>query len=171
MSFTVDTVIDDLGYAQPDDLLKRELDRQVVEPYRRQAWREATERLHVNAAFFQGGVPLVYFRGLRRPPNADVEEAIHELHRQSWNHGRAAFLVVVLPDEVRVLDSRAAPFDDFTLVRATTIEALDDFSYGALMSGQLTSRLEGRRRLTVVDQLRADLRTTRLKLVEPGAEP
>jgi hypothetical protein len=171
MSFTVDAVIDDLGYRQAGDLLKRDLAHQTVEPSRRQAWREATERLHVNAAFFQGGVPLVYFRGLRLPSDADVEEAIEELHRQSWNHGRAPFLVVVLPNEVRVLDNRAAPFDDFTLLHATTIDALADFSYGSLMSGQLTSRLEGRRRLTVVDQLRADLRTARLKLVSLELHP
>ena len=171
MSFTVDAVIDDLGYRQAGDLLKRDLHHQTIEPSRRQAWREATERLDVNAAFFQGGVPLVYFRGLRLPSDADVESAINRLHRQSWNHGRAPFLVVVLPNEVRVLDNRAAPFDDFTLLRAKTIDALADFSYRSLMSGGLTSRLEGRRRLTVVDQLRSDLRTARLKLVSLGLNP
>ncbi len=171
MSFTVGAVIDGLGYRQPGDLLERDLHDQTVEASRRQAWREATQRLDVNAAFFQGGVPLVYFRGLRLPSNADVDAAIRVLHRQSWNHGRAPFLVVVLPDEVRVLDNRTAPFDDFTLLRATTIDALADFSYGSLMSGGLTSRLEGRRRLTVVNQLRADLRSARLKLVSLGLEP
>jgi hypothetical protein len=171
MSFTVDGVIDDLGYGQPGDLLKRDLDDQAVEPARRQAWREATQRLDVNAAFFQGGVPLVYFRGLRVPSDADVEAAVEFLHRQSWNHGRAPFLVVVLPDEVRVLDNRTAPFDDFTLLRARTLDALADFSYGSLMRGRLTPRLEGRRRLTVVDQLRADLRTARLRLAGLGLDP
>jgi SAM-dependent methyltransferase len=171
MSFTVDAVIDDLGYRQAGDLLERDVGHQTVEPARRQAWREATERLNINAAFFQGGVPLVYFRGLRVPSDADVEDAIDQLHRQGWNHGRAPFLVVVLPDEVRVLDNRTTPFDDFTVLRATTIDALADFSYGSLMSGRLTPRLEGRRRFTVVDQLRADLRSARLKLVSLGLNP
>jgi hypothetical protein len=171
MSFTVDGVIDGLGYRQPGDLLSSDLADQTVEPTRRQAWREATERLDVTAAFFQGGVPLVYFRGLRLPSDEDVEAAVEALHLQSWNHGRAPFLVVVLPDEVRVLDSRAAPFDDYELLRAKTLEALADFSYASLMRGRLSARLEGRRRLTVVDQLRADLRAARMKLVGLGLDP
>jgi hypothetical protein len=171
MSFTVGEVIDDLGYRQPGDLLEDDLADQNVEASRRQTWKEATQRLGVNAAFFQGGVPLVYFRSLRLPSDEDVETAIGLLHRQGWNHGRAPFLVVVLSDEVRVLDNRAAPFDDFTLLRATTIDALADFSYGSLMSGGLTPRLEGRRRITVVDQLRSDLRTARLKLEDLGLDP
>jgi hypothetical protein len=171
MNFTVGEVIDDLGYRQPGDLLEDNLADQNVEASRRQTWKEATQRLGVNAAFFQGGVPLVYFRSLRPPSDKDVETAIGVLHRQGWNHGRAPFLVVVLSDEVRVLDNRAAPFDDFTLLRATTLDALADFSYGSLMSGRLTPRLEGRRRITVVDQLRSDLRTARLKLQDLGLDP
>ena len=171
MSFTVGEVINDLGYRQPGDLLEGDLADQNVEASRRQTWKEATQRLGINAAFFQGGVPLVYFRGLRLPSDEDVETAIGLLHRQGWNHGRAPFLVVVLSDEVRVLDNRAAPFDDFTLLRATTIDALADFSFGSLMSGGLNSRLEGRRRITVVDQLRSDLRTTRLTLEDLGLDP
>jgi len=77
----------------------------------------------------------------------------------------------VLPDEVHVLDNRAAPFDDFTLVRARTSDALADFSFRSLMSGGMASRLEGRRRLTVLDQLRADLRRARLELLKLGLNP
>ena len=174
LSFTLDGVIDDLGYRRAEDLLEQDHPEQTVAPSRRQAWEEATERLGINAAFFQGGVPLVYFRGLRLPPSEDVETAIADLHRQAWNHGRAPFLVVVLPNEVRVLDSLSAPFDDFTLLSASAParlqEALSEFSYGALMSGQLTGRLEGRRRRTVVDQLRSDLSAARSQLLAQGLD-
>lgn len=170
-TFTVDEVIDELGYRRPGDLLEQDAGEQAVTPARRQAWQEATERLGVTAAFFQGGVPLVYFKGLRQPADEDIELAVSELHRQSWNHGRAPFVVVVLPGEVRVLDSRTAPFDDFTLLRSTTTTGLEDFSYGSVISGRVLSRLQDRApRRTVVDQLRDDLRFARTRLVDLGLE-
>ena len=174
MSFTVQAVIENLGYRQPGDLLSTDDPAIKVSPPRRQAWGEATERLGVHAAYFQGGMPIVYFHGLALPDAAEVDERIEQLHRKAWNHGRAPFTVVVLPNEVRVLDNLSAPTADFTLLRAhddrPLSETLVEFSRSELLAGSLARTLTARPRETVVARLRRDLRAAREDLHALGLE-
>jgi SAM-dependent methyltransferase len=165
---TVDAVIDELGFREPADLVDSRTAAADVAPARRQAWREASERVGIDAAFFRGTVPLVYFRGLSLPSEAEVEHEIKALHLRMWNHNRAPFLVVVLPNEVRILDAFRAPFENVELERTSktvhVAEQLRDFNRASILSGHVASRIDSSRRESVVDRLRTDLRRTLSRL-------
>jgi hypothetical protein len=172
MTASVDAVIDQLGFREPDDLLDANTRAADVAPARRQAWREASERVGVDAAFFRGTVPLVYFRGLSLPTGDEVEREIRALHLRMWNHNRAPFLVVVLPNEVRIIDALSTPFEAYELDRARATsrlaETLGDFSRASILSGRVARRLNTAQRQTVVDRLRADLRAALARLRGKG---
>lgn len=169
MSFTLEEVIEALDYEQPDDLVSA--GDEVSEP-RRQAWNEASQRLGIDAAFFQGAAPLIYFRRLAAPSREEVDQAVRDFHRRAWNHNRAPFLVVVLPDEIRVLDSLSAPFDDHEIGRAeagvAVREALAEFKRSAVINGALAPKLRGLRRRGVIEVLRSDIGATRRSLCASG---
>jgi hypothetical protein len=176
----LESVLDRLGYGASDDLVRDgdRLDRLPVA--RRRAWEAAKDRLEVevrdfrvgvNAAYFEGRVPLVYFSGLTAPSDAEIEQAIRTLHRRTWNQSRAQLLVVVLPTEVRVLDGRAAPGDPPDVVVAGGLDdsVLEPFARESLVRGRAADVLPTRTpRKSVVWQLREDLRPTRTKLLEAG---
>ena len=71
-------------------------------------WQEVREKLQIDAAYFHGNVPVVYFKEL---PAVD-DDYLRALHRSLWNHNRAPLLVAVLPQEVRVYNCFAPPQRD-----------------------------------------------------------
>lgn len=68
-------------------------------------WQEIREKFGMDAAYFHGNVPVVYFKELQ---SVD-DEYLRYLHRSLWNHNRAPLLIVVLPQEVRVYNCFAPP--------------------------------------------------------------
>lgn len=71
-------------------------------------WQEVREKLEIDAAYFHGNVPVVYFKELQ---TAD-DNYLRDLHRYLWNHNRAPLLITVLPQEVRVYNCFAPPQRD-----------------------------------------------------------
>ena len=71
-------------------------------------WQEVREKLEIDAAYFHGNVPVVYFKELQ---TAD-DDYLRDLHRYLWNHNRAPLLIAVLPQEVRVYNCFAPPQRD-----------------------------------------------------------
>ena len=71
-------------------------------------WQEVREKLEIDAAYFHGNVPVVYFKELQ---TAD-DNYLRTLHRYLWNHNRAPLLIAVLPQEVRVYNCFAPPQRD-----------------------------------------------------------
>lgn len=71
-------------------------------------WHEVREKLEIDAAYFHGNVPVVYFKELQ---TAD-DNYLRDLHRNLWNHNRAPLLIAVLPQEVRVYNCFAPPQRD-----------------------------------------------------------
>lgn len=162
-------VIERLGY--DDDGLVRGDSASSLSPARRHAWTAASEHVGVNAAYFEGRIPLVYFAGLGIPDDGEVERAIAEIHQRTWNESRAQLVVVVLPTEIRILDGTAAPAAAPTPVVATTLndEVLEPFTRAGLLRGHARDMLPGRHRhRPVVVQLREDLRPARTKLLKDG---
>ncbi len=71
-------------------------------------WQEVREKLEIDAAYFHGNVPVVYFKELQT-----ADDSYHrDLHRRLWNHNRAPLLITVLPQEVRVYNCFAPPRRD-----------------------------------------------------------
>ncbi len=71
-------------------------------------WQEIQDKLQIDAAFFHGNVPVVYFKELR---SVD-EDYLTRFHQSLWNHNRAPLLIAVLPHEVRVYNCFAPPQRD-----------------------------------------------------------
>ena len=71
-------------------------------------WQEISGKLQLDAAYFHGNVPVVYFKELQ---TAD-DDYLWDLHRSLWNHNRAPLLIAVLPQEVRVYNCFAPPTRD-----------------------------------------------------------
>ena len=81
------------------------IDSPPVEDGRAYVWRELRDKFTIDAAYFHGNVPVVYFKEYP----ALNEHALWELHRSLWNHNRAPLLIVILPLEVRVYNCFAPP--------------------------------------------------------------
>ena len=71
-------------------------------------WQEVRDKLQMDAAYFHGNIPVVYFKELQTVNENDL----WDLHRSLWNHNRAPLLIAVLPQEVRVYNCFAPPQRD-----------------------------------------------------------
>ena len=71
-------------------------------------WQEIRDKLQMDAAYFHGNVPVVYFKELQTVD----DDYLWDLHRSLWNHNRAPLLIAVLPQEVRVYNCFAPPLRD-----------------------------------------------------------
>lgn len=68
-------------------------------------WNEIRDKFEIDAAYFHGNVPVVYFKKFESFNN----EILWDLHKSLWNHNRAPILIAVLPQEVRVYNCFASP--------------------------------------------------------------
>jgi methylase of polypeptide subunit release factors len=167
MTLDLEALLDRLGYVESEDLVRSGDDMAGLPASRRHIWTVARERLGVDAAYFEGRIPLVYFAGLRSPADDEVERAIVVLHQRTWNQSRAQLLVVVLPTEVRVLDGRSAPGGRVEVATARELDdrSLEPFSRHGLLRGRAADVLSRTRSKPIVLQLRADLRRVRVQLI------
>ncbi len=96
----LEAVTERLGYRSSDLVTNAST---TLSPEREQLWHEVQERFGIDAVFFQGGIPVVYFKWV---PSDEVAE---QLHRRLWNHDQVPLLVVVTPREVRIYDCFSPP--------------------------------------------------------------
>jgi len=68
-------------------------------------WDEARAKFGVDAVYFKGSVPVVFFKRFSAASSATLAE----LHRRLWNFNKAPLLIVVLPDQVQVFNCFAPP--------------------------------------------------------------
>ena len=99
-------VFDALEYVDDQGLVT--VDTPDVVDGRAYVWQEIRDKLQIDAAYFHGNVPVVYFKELQ---TAD-DDYLRDLHRSLWNHNRAPLLIAVLPQEVRVYNCFAPPLRD-----------------------------------------------------------
>ena len=99
-------VFDALEYRDDQGLVT--VDAPDVEDGRAYAWQEIRDKLQMDAAYFHGNVPVVYFKELQ----AVDDDYLWRLHRSLWNHNRAPLLIAVLPQEVRVYNCFSPPLRD-----------------------------------------------------------
>ena len=179
------SVLEALEYVESDSLVTRETEE--VPASRSYIWQEIQAKFGVDAAYFHGAVPVVYFKGLAA--GADSDEDLAELHRQLWNHNRVPLFIAVLPQEVRVYncfappdasrDRSHAPFSALLLsvhLAADILElrrTLDPFRRAEVESGRLARVHAGRfRRDQRVDQrLLFNLGQLRRRFLDQGLQP
>ena len=99
-------ILDALEYVDDQGLVTT--DTTDVGHGRAYVWQEIRDKLQMDAAYFHGNVPVVYFKELK---TADYDY-LWDLHRSLWNHNRAPLLIAILPQEVRVYNCFAPPVRD-----------------------------------------------------------
>ena len=96
-------VFDALEYLDDKGLVT--VDTPAVGDERAYVWQEIRDKLQIDAAYFHGNIPVVYFKELQTVD----DDYLWGLHRSLWNHNRAPLLIAVLPQEVRVYNCFAPP--------------------------------------------------------------
>ena len=150
-------------------------------------WQEIRDKLQMDAAYFHGNVPVVYFKELQTVD----DDYLWDLHRSLWNHNRAPLLIAVLPQEVRVYNCFAPPLrDSGRLMRenpallkegvrqVTNVLALrrelSDYRRREIVSGRFVRTQQGEfnRKQRVDSRLLENLRNVRRRLIDDGlSEP
>ena len=103
---TLANVLDALDYRDDKGLVT--VDTPTVGGERAYVWQEIRDKLQMDAAYFHGNVPVVYFKELQTVD----DDYLWDLHRSLWNHNRVPLLIAVLPQEVRVYNCFAPPQRD-----------------------------------------------------------
>ncbi len=146
-------------------------------------WQEIREKFGMDAAFFHGNLPVVYFKELQ---SVD-DEYLRRLHRSLWNHNRAPLLIAVLPQEVRVYNCFAPPqrsSDQLMLGNATPLrqairqvtdvlslrQELSEYGRREIVAGRFVRAQQGgfNREHRVDKRLLENLRQVRRRLINDG---
>ena len=177
----LDNVLDALEFRDDEGLVTT--DTRDVGHGRAYLWQEIRDKLEMDAAYFHGNVPVVYFKEL----NTADDDYLWELHRSLWNHNRAPLLIAVLPQEVRVYNCFAPPVRDSgelfprnpsslkTAVEQVTDvlalrAALSGYRRREIVSGRFVRAQEGEfnREQRVDNRLLENLRHVRRRLILDG---
>ena len=147
-------VFDALEYLDDKGLVT--IDTPDVGDGRTYAWQEIRDKLQMDAAYFHGNIPVVYFKQLQTVD----DDYLWELHRSLWNHNRVPLLIAVLPQEVRVYNCFAPPQRDSGRLMAQNSALLKQAVQ------QVTNVLELRRELS--EYRRREIVSGRFALVQQG---
>ena len=112
-------VFDALEYEGDEGLVT--VDTPDVGYERAYVWQEIRDKLEMDAVYFHGNVPVVYFKEFQDVDN----DHLWSIHRALWNHNRAPLLIAVLPHEVRVYNCFAPPMrhsNQLTLENGTVLK-------------------------------------------------
>lgn len=162
-------VVDRLGYADAVGFVEK-----TTDPGARDfIWQDLRDKCGVDAAYFQGAVPVVAFAATQ------TREAALSTHRRLWNYGRVPVLIVTTNDEVLALscattgtvrDPEAAVLVQAS-DRADLGAVFDDFTRFSVESGRLAGRYGDRLTKTnrVDIALLRNLRQLKRQLVGAGA--
>ena len=174
-------VLDALEYLDDKGLVT--VDTPDVGDGRAYVWQEVRDKLQMDAAYFHGNIPVVYFKELQTVN----DDYLWHLHRSLWNHNRAPLLIAVLPQEVRVYNCFAPPQRDSgrlmadnsaplkqTVQYVTNVlqlrRDLSEYRRGEIVSGRFARIQQGEhhREQRVDNRLLENLRHVRRFLINDG---
>lgn len=181
MGTALTNVFDALEYLDDKGLVT--VDTPDVGNGRAYVWQEIRDKLDMDAAYFHGNVPVVYFKELQTVD----DQYLRELHRSLWNHNRVPLLIAVLPQEVRVYNCFSPPLRDTgelmpynpALLKQAVQQvsdvlalrsALSDYRRREIVSGRFVQARHGEfdREQRVDSRLLENLRHVRSRLILDG---
>ena len=179
--FKLGDVLAALEYDQNEGLVKEDVD-----DHRFHSWREAHDKLGMDAVLFHREVPLVYFKGIEQSIKGVDESYLQSLHNHLWNHNRVPFVIVVFLDEVQVYNCFASPVhpshslsESKILLKRTLSQSVDalkkemsDYLCREILSGRFVRDNSHcfNRDERVDSQLLDNLQKVRQKLIRAGLE-
>src|SRR5438105_11519930 len=102
---TFSRLLEHLDYASSTNLITRETSDENIAAEREITWREARDKLGIDAIYFIANAPVIYFK---RFEVSDLAR-IAELHRNIWSQSKIPLLFVILPGDIRIYSGYEPP--------------------------------------------------------------
>lgn len=102
---TFSLLLEKLEYKTSPNLMLRDKADESVPEELETTWREAKEKLRIDAVYFVANAPVIYFKRF----DFYDEKDIAEFHRKVWNQSQAPLVFAVMPDDIRVYNGYEAP--------------------------------------------------------------
>src|SRR6266849_4979874 len=102
---TLTSALDALDYSSSPNLILREDAKRAISEELEVIWNEAKEKLEVDAVYFLGNAPVIYFKRFE----ALDPKVIADFHRNVWNQSQVPLIIVILPTDIRVYSGYEAP--------------------------------------------------------------
>ncbi len=102
---TFSRLLEELEYASSSNLISRDTPAEQVPAELEASWREALNKLQVDAVYFVANAPVIYFKCFEAFDLADIAR----FHRNVWNQSLAPLIFVILPDDIRVYNGYKTP--------------------------------------------------------------
>src|SRR5437764_11330756 len=102
---TFSLLLEKLEYKTSPNLMPRDKSDESIPDEWETTWREAKEKLRIDAIYFVGNAPVIYFKRF----DSYDEKDIAEFHRKVWNQSQAPLVFAVMPNDIRVYNGYDAP--------------------------------------------------------------
>src|SRR5947209_3269329 len=102
---TFSRLLEHLDYASSTNLITRETPEENIPAERETTWREARNKLGIDAVYFVADAPVIYFKRFEVPDQARIAK----LHRNVWSQSKIPLLFVILPGDIRIYSGYEPP--------------------------------------------------------------
>ena len=102
---TFSRLLEHLDYASSTNLITRETPGENIPAERETTWREARDKLGIDAIYFVADAPDIYFKRFEVPDQVRMAE----LHRNVWSQSKIPLLFIILPGDIRIYSGYEPP--------------------------------------------------------------
>src|SRR5579884_1398819 len=102
---TFSRLLEHLDYIASTNLITRETSDENIPAERETTWREARDKLGIDAIYFVADAPVIYFKRFEVPDQARIAA----LHRNVWSQSKIPLLFVILPGDIRIYSGYEPP--------------------------------------------------------------
>lgn len=105
---TYSDLLDRLEYGSSPNFISRDTSASNIASEREATWREAKDRLGIDAIYFVANAPVIYFKRFASLDRAQIAQ----LHRNVWSQSKVPLLFVILPNDIRIYSGYEEPKKD-----------------------------------------------------------
>src|SRR5438105_713116 len=102
---TFSLLLDRLEYTSSSNLVSDKISDQNIPSELEITWREAKDKLQVDAIYFVANAPIIYFKQFEVIDRLKIAE----FHQKVWNQSRVPLIFVILPNDIRVYNGYKEP--------------------------------------------------------------
>src|SRR5579872_2274253 len=98
-------LLKNLDYKSSPCLISNETSDEEIPAELEMTWREAKDKLGIDAIYFVANAPVIYFKRFQAPDQSKLAQ----LHRNVWSQSKIPLIFIILPTEIRVYSGYEAP--------------------------------------------------------------
>jgi type I restriction-modification system DNA methylase subunit len=99
------SLLENLDYKSSPYLISNETPGEKIPAELEMTWREAKDKLGIDAIYFVANAPVIYFKRFQAPDRSKLAQ----LHRNVWSQSKIPLIFAILPTEIRVYSGYEAP--------------------------------------------------------------